>query len=134
MQKVSDAYLLNLLREVVSIRAGGKCEFPGCNKVICDPHHIFSRDNKSVRYDKENIANLCDYHHRWAEAHRDDFVTVMIGWRGEKWWDDLVIRKNIIIKFNGNFRQDWKEKLLGEKAALTESNKTIEVIKRYQAA
>jgi len=35
--KVSDKYLKDLLREVVSIRANGFCEFPGCINHQCDP-------------------------------------------------------------------------------------------------
>jgi hypothetical protein len=112
--KVSDKYLLNLLRQVVSIRAGGSCEFPGCSNTECDPHHIYSRENKSTRYDKDNCVWLCNEHHRDAETRPNAFLSMMIYLRGQKWIADLLNKKNKVVKFNDAFRAGWKEKLEDE--------------------
>lgn len=111
---VSDKYVLNLLRDVVSARAGHKCEWPGCNKTECDPHHIFSRENKSTRYSPDNCAWLCNEHHRCAEASRNEFTAMMVEIRGVDWWIDLVHAKNQVVKFNDQFRAEWKERLQNE--------------------
>lgn len=112
---VSDKFLLNLLREVVSTRSGGHCEWPGCNKTECDPHHIFSRENKSVRYDPTNIAWLCNTHHRWAEElGTKKFIQYLLNTklRLPEWEVELTIRKNAIVKANNQFRAEWKARLL----------------------
>jgi len=114
---VSDKYNLELFRLRVGENAGWKCEICGHVGDDCNPHHIFSRENKSTRYDPVNGSWLCDCCHRAAESHRDQFIAVMVGQRGDIWWADLVAKKNIIVKFNDDFRQQWKEKLLWRVAA-----------------
>lgn len=114
MRKVSDEYCLNLFRLVVGARAGWKCEHCGRTGDDCNPHHIFSRENKSVRYDPINGAWLCNDCHRFAESYRGLFIAAIQARRGLAWWDELVIRKNMIVKRNDQFRVEWKEKLLNE--------------------
>ena len=114
LMAVSDKFLLNLLRQVVSIRAGGSCEFPGCSNTECDPHHTFSRGNKSTRYNPDNCAWLCNEHHRWSESHYEGFRLIMLGLRGAQWWCNLTHAKNQVVKFNDAFRAGWKEKLQDE--------------------
>jgi hypothetical protein len=110
--KISDRYLLDLLREVVSARAGGVCEISG--EAEGDPHHIFGRANKFVRYDPDNCVWLSNSAHRWAEAHKKEFRTLMISKRGREWWNELVIKKNIIVKDTPEFREGWKGRLTAE--------------------
>jgi len=112
--KVSDDHNLKLLRDVVSARAGHVCEWPGCASTDCDPHHVFGRANKAVRYDPENCAWLCNVHHREAEASPRDFNAIMVALRGNSWWVELVRAKNQVVKFNDAFRSEWKERLKNE--------------------
>jgi len=118
--KVSDRYLLNLLRDVVSRRAGGRCEWPGCNEVACDPHHVFSKENKSIRYDPDVCLNLCCGHHtgNTLSAHQSPeyFLHIIIyeRVRDVRWMAEANRRKNVIVKFNDQFRLSWKEKLQNE--------------------
>ena len=111
---VSDKRLLNLLRQVMDKRTDGHCEWPGCCQVDCDPHHIFHKSHKSVRYFPGNLVNLCNAHHRYAEANPHDFRYEMVVMRGNDWWIDLVQRKNEVVKFDNHFREMWKEILLKE--------------------
>jgi hypothetical protein len=120
MKKVSDKYLLNLLREIVSRRAGGHCEWPGCNETNCDPHHVFSKEHKSIRYDADACVNLCCGHHtaNTLSAHKSPeyFLHIIIyeRVRDVRWLAEITKRKNMIVKFNDHFRVLWKEKLLNE--------------------
>lgn len=116
---VSDEYLLRLFREIVGSRAKWKCEFPGCNAFGKDlnPHHHFSRDNHSVRYDPENGLWLCTPHHNGNvfSAHRSPtwFLSMILLYevRTPEWLEELTIKKNQIVKANNSFRCDWKNKL-----------------------
>lgn len=108
----SDRHLLLLLRDVVAARAGGVCEISG--EINCDAHHIFGRANKAVRYCPENCVWLSNSAHRWAEAHPEAFRALMVEKRGNEWWIDLVVRKNVTVKYDNYFREQWKKILQAE--------------------
>ena len=113
MKKTSDEICLNLFRTVVSDQAGGRCEICGAKEG--DPHHIYSRDNKSVRYDPTNGIWLCNVHHRWAERlGTKELIRFLVNtrMRSVAWESELILRKNKIVKFNDAFRAEWKTKLL----------------------
>jgi hypothetical protein len=115
---ISDKYLLNLLREVVSARANHHCEWPGCNETTCDPHHFFSKENKSIRYDPDACLFLCCAHHTgdFLSAHRSpayfQHIIIYERVRDVRWLAEITRRKNQIVKYNDQFRSDWKDKLL----------------------
>lgn len=117
---VSEKYLKELLREIVSIKAECHCEYPGCNEMICDPHHWISQENKSIRYDPEVCLFLCSRHHTGGpiSAHRTPhtFKTLIIsnGVRTQEWADQVSIKANQIVKFCDHFREEWKVKLMEE--------------------
>ena len=118
---VSDKYLMAISRRIVGLRAGWKCEFPGCNAYAEDlnHHHWFSRDNQSVRYDPDNGIWLCSNHHTGLiSAHREPmiFEAMIIYYhvRTVEWLQELTVKKNIIVKNNNSFREYWKEKLQEE--------------------
>jgi hypothetical protein len=122
--KVSDKYLLDLLREVVSIRAGGRCEYPGCCETSCDPHHWYSKKNLSIRYDPDACLYLCAEHHTGGtySAHRSPELfknkIISSGVRSQEWADSILIKKNkIIVCHIDDFREDSKEILIAERLA-----------------
>ena len=41
------------------VRIGGRCEYCGCVDKKLDAHHIYSRSNKSTRWELENGICLC---------------------------------------------------------------------------
>lgn len=121
---VSDKYVLDLFNQLTGYRSGWRCEFPGCNAAGHDlnPHHVYSRDYKTIRYDSEyNGIYLCTPHHvGWdgISAHHTptEFLRVILEnkIRSEEWFLELIRRKNKIVKFNNSFRVDWKERLQRE--------------------
>ncbi|MDD5006330.1 MAG: hypothetical protein PHS33_07550 [Candidatus Omnitrophica bacterium] len=120
MNKVSDKYIRDLLREIVSFRAGGVCEFPGCKNTECDPRHFFSKDSLSVRYSYESCLWLCQAHHTGRiSAHSEPliFEAMIIYYqvRTIEWLQEVIDRKNQIITVAPEiYREEWKEKLLAE--------------------
>ncbi len=122
MNKVSDKYLRDLLREIVSLRADGHCEFPDCNITDCDPHHWFSKKtNLAIRYDPYACLYLCAGHHTGSllSAHLSpvEFRRAILraGVRSEEWAHEVHRRASQIITVDEQtFRQEWKEKLLAE--------------------
>ena len=117
---ISEKYLKDLLRQVVSLRAGGKCEFPGCINMQCDPHPAYSQGNNAIKYDPDACINLCADHHTGGNqsAHRAPlrFKKIIIEncVRSEEWWDAVMLRAHTRAKDDRYFREFWKEKLLEE--------------------
>lgn len=91
-KRPSIALLDRLWSELVKIRAGGKCEY--CGKVTTlNSHHLFSRSNRSTRWDVENGVSLCVYHHTFGNfsAHKSpfEFSEWIQSVRGEEWYQSL---------------------------------------------
>jgi hypothetical protein len=109
-----------MLREVVSMRAGGHCEYPRCFEKICDPHHFFTKENKSIRYDPDVCLYLCTGHHTsdHLSAHKSpayfQHIIIYERVRDVQWLAEITGRKNQIVKFNNQFRVEWKERLQEE--------------------
>lgn len=65
---------LSLWKKVVKIRAGNKCEAPGCKKTKrLNAHHIESfSTNKTLRHSPANGLCLCSTHHKFGRvsAHK----------------------------------------------------------------
>ena len=117
--KVSDRLLLGLLREVVSIRAGHCCEFPGCTNTNCSPHHAGGRGN-FVKYDPDTClylcGGLCGHHVTGAiSAHGTPtlFKQAIIKGkvRSREWFDEVSQKENQTQKDTPEFRAIWKERL-----------------------
>ena len=96
--KISEKYLKELLRDVVSLRADGHCEFPGCLNVQCDPHHAYSQRNNAIKNDPDCCINLCAEHHtgNTISAHRSplQFKKIIIEnlVRSEEWFDQVMVK------------------------------------------
>jgi len=119
--KVSDKYLLNLLRQVVSARASGHCEFPGCSNTECDPHHWRSKKNLVIRYDPDACLYLCTWHHtgNTMSAHLNpegfEIAIIKSGVRTQVWADAVEQKKNLIITgFKKPFMETCKWQLEDE--------------------
>lgn len=116
---MTEKKLLILLREVVSARAGGRCEFPGCKNTDCDPHHTGGRGN-AVKYDPDTCMNLCSGHHTSgaisAHGKPEIFKQIIIesGVRSAEWFDEVNRKKNLYAKDGPDDREKWKERLQNE--------------------
>jgi hypothetical protein len=90
-KKLDDAWSL-----LVKLKAGNECEY--ChNKQTLNSHHVFTRTNKSTRWDIMNGICLCAYHHTLSSkfsAHGTPtiFAEWLIKKRGESWHNLLRIR------------------------------------------
>ena len=73
--------------------AGFKCEY--CGKPTgLNSHHIFSRSNKSTRYDLDNGVCLCVGHHTFSSsfsAHKTpaEFIEWIKEKKGDGWYEKL---------------------------------------------
>lgn len=102
MRKPSLAKIDALWAKIVKDRAGWKCEVCGKGPDGLNAHHIFSRSNRSTRWDIENSACLCVNHHAFGNfsAHKApvEFVEWLKEHRGEQWYQDLRRRAAQTLK------------------------------------
>jgi hypothetical protein len=84
------------------VKGIGICEMCGRRDYL-NAHHIYSRSNRSVRWDLNNGICLCSGHHTLCNdsAHKApaDFIDWVKDYRGKEWWEKLVKAKNEINKF-----------------------------------
>ena len=89
---------------LVKLRAGMKCEV--CRKTQpLNSHHIFSRSNKSVRWDEINGVCLCVGCHTFSSkfsAHKTptEFTLWLIEKKGNDFLDRLRLKANSISKLH----------------------------------
>lgn len=96
-KKLDDAWSL-----AVKVQAGFKCEYCGKTSSL-NSHHVYSRSNRSVRWDLRNGYCLCVSHHTFGNisAHKSpmEFSKWMEQDRGKEWADDLNVVANKTVKF-----------------------------------
>lgn len=85
------------------IRQYGCCEVCGKTKPL-NAHHFHGRRVRSTRWELDNGFCLCVGCHKYStdlSAHETPacFTFWAIERRGQKWFDDLLIKKNTIVKF-----------------------------------
>ena len=92
IKKATPKHCDNLWSELVKIKAGFGCEYCG-NRQYLNSHHIFSRSNRSTRWDDKNGIALCPSHHTLGNfsAHKAplEFAEWLKEKRGEVWYNDL---------------------------------------------
>tara|TARA_R100000805_G_C3617937_1_gene120338 strand:+ start:1979 stop:2329 length:351 start_codon:yes stop_codon:yes gene_type:complete len=100
------------------IKQYGMCEVCGKTKIL-NAHHFHGRRCYSVRWDIDNGFCLCVGCHKFSSkfsAHETpaEFVTWAIEQRGQKWYDELLVKKNTPKKYIDADYNDIMEILLGE--------------------
>ena len=109
-----DKLLDRLWAIAVLIKAGHKCEKCGCTFGLC-PHHIFSRRNRSVRWNIDDGICLCNNCHTGDDysAHRErKFTTVWIkNYIGEEKYYALDRKANQIKKWTQEEKKALVRKL-----------------------
>ena len=117
-KKVSEKTLLKKWAEKVKERADYRCEYPDCNVNYSQvhAHHFFHRQNKSIIYDPDNGLCLCPTHHSLGSfsAHKDPTFKdriISCGVRSQEWLERLTDKRNMIVKNNDTYKQEWKKKL-----------------------
>jgi hypothetical protein len=97
-------HLDSLWSEKVKERDGYSCVYCG-KKTYLNSHHIYSRTNFSTRWDINNGITLCSGHHTLQSdfsAHKTptEFVEFLIKRYGQKFLDELKVKKNGYYKFD----------------------------------
>lgn len=64
----------DLWRDIIFLRAGGKCEYFGCSREATQPHHVKTKGHcRHLRFDLDNGMALCYPHHKGSnEAVHSD--------------------------------------------------------------
>ena len=97
--KLDDSWSL-----LVKLRAGMKCEIQRCGKTkYLNSHHIFTRKNRSVRWDVKNGVCLCPSHHTLdskfsAHGTPVTFTEWLIKYKGNEFVDLLTLKANTTSK------------------------------------
>lgn len=92
--------------ELVKLKAGMKCEIELCGQTkYLNSHHIFTRKNRSVRWNTINGVCLCPSHHVLSSkfsAHGTPtlFTNWLIKSRGQKRLDTLTLKATSISKLH----------------------------------
>ena len=97
-KKLDDAWSL-----LVKLKAGNKCEYCGKEKPL-NSHHIFSRSNKSVRWDLKNGMCLCVGHHTFNSrfsAHKTptEFTYWLEKVKGKEYINRLTVKAHTTKKW-----------------------------------
>jgi hypothetical protein len=113
---ISIKRLDDLWAKVVKCRARGRCEYCGKTTTL-NSHHIFSRSNKTTRWDVNNGICLCVAHHVFSNmsAHKApiEFVEWLKEKRGEQWYEELRQRaKSVVRKIDKQQIREELEQLL----------------------
>ena len=96
--KLDDAWSL-----LVKLEAGMKCEYCGIERTL-NSHHIYSRSNRSVRWDESNGVCLCVAHHTFSSsfsAHKTptEFTYWLEDEYGKIFMDELKLKANATKKW-----------------------------------
>jgi len=107
--KLDDAWSL-----LVKLIAGEKCEYCG-KKEYLNSHHVYSRSNRSVRWDTDNGYCLCVGHHTFGNmsAHKApmEFSEWMKSDRGIEWHEKLMLKANSTSKLMTHEKQQILDEL-----------------------
>lgn len=103
--KLDDAWSL-----LVKLQAGNKCEVCEAEKPL-NSHHIFSRSNRSVRWDEANGVCLCVSHHTFNSkfsAHKTptEFTYWLENEYGKQFLDELRYKANQTKKWTKQEKED----------------------------
>lgn len=101
--------------KLVKLRAKNQCEYCGKTSPL-NSHHIFSRSNKSTRWDPKNGVCLCVAHHTFSSkfsAHKTvlEFTDWLYKYKGEPEVMRLRVKANSISKLAAFQKQILLEEL-----------------------
>lgn len=90
--------------KLVKLRANNKCEVCGKTSPL-NSHHIYSRSNRSVRWDVKNGVSLCVAHHTFSSkfsAHKTptEFTYWLEDKKGKDFMSNLMLKAHQIKKWS----------------------------------
>lgn len=90
-----------LARKAIKKRDNGNCQI--CYKKGTEVHHYFTRANKKLRFDPENLILLCFNCHRSAHYNKltkEKIEQFFINKYGKKWVDDILLKSRKVFNFD----------------------------------
>lgn len=101
--------------ELVKLEANYKCEVCGTDKNL-NSHHIWSRSNRSVRWNEANGVCLCVSHHTFNSkfsAHKTptEFTYWLEDTYGKVYIDELRVEANRTKKWTKHEKEELLERL-----------------------
>lgn len=102
--------------KLVKLKAGWKCIYCGKESYV-QAHHIYSRSNRSVRWDIENGASLCAGHHTLSSgfsAHKTplEFAEWIKERNDEEWYNSLRLKANSVKKWTKHEKEEHLKEML----------------------
>ena len=101
---------------LVKHRAGWKCEYCGSREKRLNSHHIYTRANRSTRWDLENGVCLCVSHHTFStkfSAHGTpvEFTEWLYQQKGDVFMNELRVKAHAIAKLKPFEKQELLDEL-----------------------
>ncbi len=114
--KKLDDKLDKLWSILVKHKAGFKCEYCGSREKRLNSHHIYTRANRSTRWDLTNGVCLCVGHHTFStkfSAHGTpvEFTEWLYKEKGEVFMNDLRVKAHAIAKLKPFEKQELLDEL-----------------------
>ena len=114
-----DAKLDKIWSLLVKHRAGWRCEYCGSREKVLNSHHIYSRSNRSTRWDLENGVCLCVGHHTFStkfSAHKTptEFTEWLYSVKGESFMNNLRVNAHAIAKLKPFEKEELYQQLTEE--------------------
>jgi hypothetical protein len=124
-KRINPSTMMTLWSEVVKLYDNNKCAYCGKTTYL-NSHHIFSRTNRSTKYDLNNGITLCAGHHTLSStfsAHKTpaEFIEWIKEKRGIKWYEELRARAKTMVKSNKSLDELVYFNLLEIKSHLAEA-------------
>lgn len=105
---------------LVKLKANMKCEIENCtHRPTLNSHHIFSRRNRSTRWDTDNGICLCVGHHTMSSkfsAHGNAiaFTYWLEEYKGKDFVEKLSIKAHSTVKMTNQDKEDLLVELNNE--------------------
>lgn len=121
-----DAKLDKVWSLLVKHLAGWRCEYCHARDKTLNSHHIYSRSNRSTRWELSNGVCLCVGHHTFStkfSAHKTptEFTEWLYEVKGEEFMNNLRVQAHAIAKLKP-FEKEELFKELSEKLKNIENN------------
>lgn len=74
-------------------------------------HHVHKSKSSILRYDLENLINLCNSCHFALHQNESYYASKIVAIKGLKWFENLERQKNKLVKTDTSFYQSNYERL-----------------------
>ena len=115
-RQIEDDLCLVLWSAAVRTRDGYVCQYCGIPTKRAEAHHIFTRTNRSTRFDLENGVTLCWPCHHYRVGQGEFSYWVAHEWLGIKRWEALRAKTRETVKATDAWYAEQEKRLRAEVA------------------